>query len=381
MPEMSADLGVPPDADRAAHLGVGRDGDRHEHSARPGDDPLRPAARRRRLARRVRGRQPRHGARARLRVRAGDARRGGRRPRRSSGRWSSCTPSSLLAPSHLGRGLAIVTAGGTAAAVAGLPAATLLAQTLGWRATFVVLGSIAVLLGVIVVRGMPRYLPERAPTASAQPDPARTRRCRRWPRSAGGDPHRGRAVHLVHLHPAVSRGVGVDRADWAAGLLFVYGAAGMVGVVAAGFLADRFPRSSLAAIPVLFAVALLVLAVAAGTPWAVVAGLAAWGFAIGAIFPLLQTTLMRVVHRAHAHPRERRHRGALQRRHRRRPVARRACWEARRHPPSTWPSRHPPCSSRRFSPWSGSCWTGAGAPPRAPRRAPGAPSGVAFARQ
>jgi predicted MFS family arabinose efflux permease len=68
----------------------------------------------------------------------------------------------------------------------------------------------------------------------------------------------------------------------------------MVGVVAAGFLADRFPRSSLAALPVVFAVAFLVLALLPGTVFAVVAGLLAWGFAIGAIFPLLQTMLMRI---------------------------------------------------------------------------------------
>ena len=202
--------------------------------------------------------------------------------------------SSLLAPSHLGRGLAIVTAGGTAAAVAGLPAATLLAQALGWRATFVVLGSITVLLGVLVVRGMPRYLPERAPTAAGN-------RIRKDP-SLPALVAFGLAAILIavaqftsftYIRPYLEVSASIP-ADWAAGLLFVYGAAGMVGVVAAGFLADRFPRSSLAAVPVLFAAALLVLAVAAGTPWAVVAGLAAWGFAIGAIFPLLQTMLMRV---------------------------------------------------------------------------------------
>jgi len=201
--------------------------------------------------------------------------------------------SSLLAPTHLGRGLAIVTAGGTAAAVAGLPAATLIAQTLGWRVTFVVLGSIALLLGVIVVRGMPRYLPERPPSAHRTgilKDPS-------LPALAAF----GTAATLIaiaqftsftYIRPYLAVSASIET-EWAAGMLFVYGAAGMVGVVTAGFLADRFPRISLAAIPALFAVAFVVLAVAADSLFAVMAGLIAWGFAIGAIFPLLQTALMR----------------------------------------------------------------------------------------
>src|SRR4029079_17564060 len=42
-----------------------------------------------------------------------------------------------------------------------------------------------------------------------------------------------------------------------------------------------------------FTAAFGVLTVAAGSVAAVVAGLVAWGFAIGAIFPLIQTSLMR----------------------------------------------------------------------------------------
>ncbi|KAA9156521.1 MFS transporter, partial [Microbacterium lushaniae] len=67
----------------------------------------------------------------------------------------------LLSPSHLGRGLAIVTAGGTAATVAGLPAGTVLAQLVGWRVAFAALGLAALVMAVLVVARMPRLRPPR----------------------------------------------------------------------------------------------------------------------------------------------------------------------------------------------------------------------------
>lgn len=202
---------------------------------------------------------------------------------------------SLLAPSHLGRGLAIVTAGGTAATVAGLPAATLLAQWVGWRAAFVVLGGIALVIGVIVLRGMPRYVPARDAAAD------RVRGFWRDPSLPALAAFGASAVLIAvaqfasftYIRPylEVSATIGTE---WAAMLLFAYGMAGMVGVVAAGFLADRFPRSSLVVILAAFAVAFAVLTVAAGALAAVIGALLVWGFAIGALFPLLQTTLMRI---------------------------------------------------------------------------------------
>jgi len=202
---------------------------------------------------------------------------------------------SLLAPSHLGRGLAIVTAGGTAATAAGLPAATLLAQALGWRAAFVVLGSAAVVLAVLVLRAMPGSRPQ-AVTGS------RTR--------AGfwRDPSLpaiaifslasvliavAQFASFTYVRPYLSVSASVAP-EWAAGLLFAYGAAGMVGVAVAGVLADRFPRSALSVVLLSFAAAFALLSWAATSIVAVIGGLLIWGLAFGAAFPLLQTILMRI---------------------------------------------------------------------------------------
>ncbi len=203
--------------------------------------------------------------------------------------------SALLAPAHLGRGLAIVTAGGTAATVAGLPLGTLIAQVLGWRAGFVVLAVGSLAIAAVVMLRMPQFSPAR-PRASTGAS-----------RGVWRDPSLpaiaafGIASILIalaqfasftYIRPYLEQSASIG-ADWAAGLLFIYGAAGMVGVVAAGVLADRFPKSALTATLLVFATAFAVLTVGAGSLVAVIAGLVAWGFAIGAVFPLIQTALMR----------------------------------------------------------------------------------------
>jgi predicted MFS family arabinose efflux permease len=203
--------------------------------------------------------------------------------------------SSLLTPAHLGRGLAIVTAGGTAATVAGLPLATMLAQAWGWRVVFVILGLLAVGIGAMVVIGMPSHRPADI----------------RDGKGAGGfwrDPslpsltNLGVAAVLIaiaqfasftYIRPYLDLSASFDP-EWSSGLLFIYGVAGLIGVVAAGYLADRLPRASLIGVHLAFVASFLLLTLLPSVTAAVVSGLIGWGVAIGALFPLLQTTLMRV---------------------------------------------------------------------------------------
>lgn len=201
--------------------------------------------------------------------------------------------SSLLTGSQLGRGLAIVTGGGTAATVLGLPAATALAQITSWRASFAAMGVGMLLLAVVVLRRLPRSIV--APVARDAREPLRHDRSIPALLAFGIS---GLLIGLaqflsfVYIRPYLSEGAGVPDA-WASVLLLVFGAAGMVGVAVAGVLADRFPRSALTATLVLFALAFAALAVFPGRMPVVVAGLAVWGAATGAVFPLIQTALMR----------------------------------------------------------------------------------------
>jgi predicted MFS family arabinose efflux permease len=199
----------------------------------------------------------------------------------------------LLAPSQLGRGLAIVTGGGTAATIVGLPLATLVAQGLGWRATFIGLGVIALLLGAVVVLKMPPHLPNattHGERASVLRDPS-------LPALAAFGVvailiATAQFASFTYIRPYLEVSASIE-AGWAAGLLFVYGAAGLFGVVAAGFAADRFPRGSLMVVLILLVAAFVTLTVASRSLPTVITALAVWGFALGAIFPLLQTILMR----------------------------------------------------------------------------------------
>lgn len=200
---------------------------------------------------------------------------------------------SLLPRSHWGRGLALVTAGGTAATVVGLPLGTALAQAAGWRWAFVVAAAAALLAGVVVALAMPR-----STAAAVAEDAAPVGRDRSLvPLLVFGAAAiliaTGQFTSFTYIRPYLEIAAGFDPA-WAAPLLFAYGATGLVGVALAGVLADRMPRAALTFTVGLFVVAFVALAALPTQPVAVVAALATWGAAMGSLFPLLQSTLMRV---------------------------------------------------------------------------------------
>jgi len=201
--------------------------------------------------------------------------------------------SSLLTGSQLGRGLAIVTGGGTAATVLGLPAATALAQVTSWRFSFAAMGIGMLLLAVVVLRRLPRSVVVPVPAGAREP----LLRDRSLPALvafglAGLLIGLAQFLSFVYIRPYLADAAGVPDA-WVSVLLFVFGAAGMAGVAVAGLLADRFPRAALTATLVVFALAFGALALFPGRIAVVVIALALWGAVTGAVFPLIQTALMR----------------------------------------------------------------------------------------
>ncbi len=95
--------------------------------------------------------------------------------------------------------------------------------------------------------------------------------------------------------------------DAVPGLLFLYGAGGVVGLVAAGFAADRIPRAGIVAAFVVCMASVVVLVTGAGSTPVVVTAFLIWGVAFGAVPPLVQTRMMKL-----ASPRARDLAGALQ---------------------------------------------------------------------
>lgn len=201
--------------------------------------------------------------------------------------------SSLLSRTQLGRGLALVTGGGTAATVLGLPAATALAQVTSWRVAFAGMGIGMLALAAVVLRRLPRSV--------VVPVPAGEREPLRQDRSLAPLLAYGTAglliglaqfLSFVYIRPYLGDAAGI--ADgWASALLFVYGAAGIAGVAVSGTLADRFPRTALTATLLAFAAAFAALALLPHHTVVVVVALGLWGAGTGAMFPLIQTALMR----------------------------------------------------------------------------------------
>jgi MFS transporter, DHA1 family, inner membrane transport protein len=200
---------------------------------------------------------------------------------------------SLLAPSHLGRGLALVTAGGTVATLAGLPAGALIAQFLSWRWSFGVLAIVAFALAAAIAIRLPRRAPEPALPRAERPTGTDASLVPIVLFAAAALVFAlAQFATFTYVRPLLEVSAGAPEAQVPV-LLFAYGAAGLVGVVAAGPLADRWPRGSLVIALASLVVAFGILSFAADTPLMYIA-LAVWGLTIGAYFPLQQSMLMRI---------------------------------------------------------------------------------------
>lgn len=203
-----------------------------------------------------------------------------------------------LVPERLiGRAVAVVLGGGTLALVAGVPAATVLGQAIGWRAAFGVVAALT-LLGAIVVR---LVLP--ADRAGASPTAARYRAS-----DAGfwqvllvcavtAVTMLGQYAVYTYVAPLITDLIGLD-AGAVGPLLFVYGAAGAVGLAIAGSPLARRPTRTMIWSMGIAAVALAVLALDLHE-WVSIGAFAVWGLAFGAIPPLLQTRLLQAAPASH----------------------------------------------------------------------------------
>ncbi|MET0162716.1 MAG: MFS transporter, partial [Microbacteriaceae bacterium] len=201
----------------------------------------------------------------------------------------------VVAPEQLARAVAVALGGGTTAFVLGIPLGTALGTAVGWRTAFVVIAAAILLLGVLVAVLLPHL--EQDPAAPAG------ERTPIW--RAGGV----RSVLLLCLVVIVSMGAhyvfytyiasyaievgGFDERSVSL-LLFAYGAAGALGLLGVGVLGDRHPRVAVVGGMLLAASAVALLVVFPGVPWLLVAVLVVWGFALGGVPAMLQSTVLRV---------------------------------------------------------------------------------------
>ena len=201
-----------------------------------------------------------------------------------------------LVPAHqLGRAVAITAGGGTAAFVAGVPVGTALGNAFGWRTAFTIFGVVVALLALVIIRFLPpvNHRAERAAGEARVP-------LRRDPGL--------RAVLLLcvvililltgqnafytYIAPWLTE-VSTFEQGSVALILFLYGGAGIVGLVTAGYAADRFPRRAFVVVVSVVMAAVLVLALSTTQEAVVLAAVVVWGAAFGGIPALLQTRMLR----------------------------------------------------------------------------------------
>ncbi len=210
--------------------------------------------------------------------------------------WAVVTPyaARLVAPQRLASAVAVATAGATVASVAGLPLGTLLGAAVGWRVSFAVIAALVVVIAVLIVVVLPPVehrstdAPSRARFAAV--------------RDATFAPVMvlcativlvtlGHATLYTYIAAWVIEVAGFAVAD-VAGILLLFGGAGAVGVVVAGVLGDRVPRTLLPVLLIGVTASVAGLAAASDSPLAVVVLLILWSAFLGGVPVIAQARLL-----------------------------------------------------------------------------------------
>ncbi|MFE5671230.1 MFS transporter [Agromyces sp. NPDC056523] len=205
-------------------------------------------------------------------------------------------PARVVAEGQLGRAVSIVLGGGTIALIAGVPLATALGQALGWRPAFAVVAALT-FAGALLMRAV---LPADGATAASAP-PAASAQPARSSRDAGTTAvlvvcvvtaivMTGQYAALTYIAPILTDVVGAPSSA-VAPLLFASGIAGAAGLAVAG---TRFARNGVRTLVLALAVIAVALVVLTSVPalWPAIVAYLVWGFAFGAVPPLLQTRLL-----------------------------------------------------------------------------------------
>lgn len=211
--------------------------------------------------------------------------------------WSVTAPyaSRLVPREQLARAVSVTGAGGTAAFIFGVPLGTALGHALGWRLAFATVGGVVLLFMTLVILFLPpvQHLVPLATGEILVP----ARKDRTIP-----------AIVIVCLTVAIlitgqnalstyvvpwAIEVGTVPPDAVSAVLLANGAAGAIGLFAAGVVGDRWPRG--AVFVMLAGVILSVTALAVFGPGSVpatVAGGMLWGAFFGGLPSLIQARLL-----------------------------------------------------------------------------------------
>jgi multidrug resistance protein len=201
-----------------------------------------------------------------------------------------------LVPRHqIGRAVAITGGGATAAFILGVPVGTLLGHALGWRLAFVAIAIVVLVLMVLIIRFLPPIQHLEKLATGEIPLPMRK------DRSVPGViivcaivtiVILGQNTFYTYIAVFLINPVGIAPGA-VAGILFLYGAAGAVGLALAGTLSDRFPRSAFVAVIGVVALSVLAIGLFPHVQWVVIAAIVTWGVGFGGAPAMMQARMLR----------------------------------------------------------------------------------------
>ncbi|MBN9140854.1 MAG: MFS transporter [Micrococcales bacterium] len=213
--------------------------------------------------------------------------------------WAVTGPyAALLVPRHqLARAISITNAGGTMAFILGVPIGTFLGHALGWRLAFGAMAAVVVVFMVFVILYLPpvSHLVTLATGEIAIP----TRKDRSLPAVVIVCLTvvlviTGQNIFSTYIAPWVIQVGGIDEGA-VSGLLFVYGAAGAIGLALGGAFGDRYPRGAVNVALAGVALSMLGLAAFGTSAVPIVIGMVLWSIFFGGVPALMHS---RVLHSA-----------------------------------------------------------------------------------
>lgn len=197
----------------------------------------------------------------------------------------------LVPADKVPRAMTVIFGGVAAASVLGVPAGTLLGEYSHWRVAFGALGGLSLMTALALWVWLPR-LPPTEPVRLRILGQQLGNRGVRVAVIATGLVVVGHFSAYTFISPILQQISGIARSD-IGNLLLFYGAAGIIGNVAAGAFAGYHPYRAVLAIPS------LLLLVVASFPWlgaqplGGVALLMGWGAAFGSVSVSIQTWILR----------------------------------------------------------------------------------------
>ncbi|QWK81156.1 MFS transporter [Ochrobactrum sp. BTU1] len=197
-----------------------------------------------------------------------------------------------LAPTQsVGLATAIIFGGVAAASVIGVPVGTMIGDSFGWRWAF---GAMAVFSAIVLCLSL-WVLPCLPVAQSIRPSQfiAELKRSSvQFGLLLTGMLVAGHFMAYTFITPALQTISGVSP-EWIAGLLFIFGLAGIIGNFLLGTIARKWLGISLGTIAIGLLTAILGFAALGGTPAPAISLLVLWGLAYGGVSVTLQSWMMK----------------------------------------------------------------------------------------